>query len=135
MLQQHDSKLRDQPSHDRQDRICLAFRHLYSLESIHYKSLHCLAHEWRRAALRALLAALPAAHAFPSVPLDDEGVVAFWRDDFMGGAKAALIAAEAFLHAVITFENIFVEHFEARPTFDNTLHLHILALHVWIACA
>ena len=53
----------------------------------------------------------------------------------MGGAKAALIAAETFLHAIITFRNIYMEHFGARPTFDNILHLHILALHVWIACA
>ena len=53
----------------------------------------------------------------------------------MGGAKAALIAADTFLHAVITFKNIWVEPFGAQPTFDNSLHLHILALHVWIACA
>ena len=106
MLQQHDSRLRDQPSHDRQDRICPACKHLHSLESVHHVLLHCPAHERRQAALRALLAALPAAHAFPSAPIDDEGVVAFWRDDIMGGAKAALIAAETFLHAVITFNNI-----------------------------
>ena len=82
-----------------------------------------------------LFAALPAVHAFPTALIDDEGVVAFWRDDFMGGAKAALIAAETFLHAVITSKNICVEHFGARPTFDNTIHLYVLASHVWIACA
>ena len=48
---------------------------------------------------------------FPAALTDDEGVVAFLRDDFMGGAQAALIAADTFLHAVITFRNICVQQF------------------------
>ena len=55
----------------------------------------------------------PAAQAFPAALTDDEGVVAFLQDDFMGGAQAALIAADTFLHAVITFRNICVEQFGA----------------------
>ena len=53
-------------------------------------------------------------HRFsPRALIDDEGVVAFLRDDFMVGAEAALIAADTFLHAVITFRNICVEQFGA----------------------
>ena len=63
----------------------------------------------------AALAALPTAQAFPAALTDDEGVIAFLRDDFMGGAEAALIAADTFLqlHAVITFRNMCVEQFGA----------------------
>ena len=108
MLRQHDSRFRDQPSHDRQDRICLACEQPDSIESVQHV-LHCPVHERRRAALRAALAALPAAQAFPAALIGDEGVFAFLRDDFMGGAQEALIAADTFLHAVITFRNICVE--------------------------
>ena len=113
MLRQHDSRFRDQPSDDRQDRVCPACEQQDSIESIQHVLLHCPVHERRRAALRTALAALPAAQAFPAALTDDEGVVAFLRDDFMGGAQAALVAADTFLHAVITFRNICVEQFGA----------------------
>ena len=113
MLRQHDSRFRDQPSHDKQDRICPACEQPDSIESVQHVLLHCPVHERRRAALRAALAALPAAQAFPAALTDDEVVVAFLRDDFMGGAQAALITADTFLHAVITFRNICVEQFGA----------------------
>ena len=66
-----------------------------------------------RAALRAALAALPTTQASPAALTDDEGVAVFWREYFMGGAQAALIAADTFLHAVIPFRNICVEQFGA----------------------
>ena len=110
MLRQHDSRFRDQPSDDRQDRVCPACEQLDSIESIQHVILHCPVHERRRAALRMALAALPAAQAFPAALTHDEGVVAFLRDDFMGGAQAALVAADTFLHAVNTFRNICSEH-------------------------
>ena len=113
MLRQHDSRFRDQPSHDRQDRICPACEQPDSIESVQHVLLHCPVHERRRAALRAALAALPTAQAFPAALTDDEGVIAFLRDDFMGGAEAALKAADTFLHAVITFRNMCVEQFGA----------------------
>ena len=113
MLSQHDSRFRDQPSHDRQDCICPACEQPDSIESVQHVLLHCLLHERRSAALRAALAALPAAQAFPAALTDDEGVVAILRDDFMGGTQAALTAADMFLHAVITFRNICVEQFGA----------------------
>ena len=106
MLRQHDSRFRDQLSHDRQDRICPACEQPDSIESVQHVLLHCPVHERRRAALRA-------AQAFPAALTDDEGVIAFLRDDFMGGAEAALIAADTFLHAVITFRNMCVEQFGA----------------------
>ena len=113
MLRQHDSRFRDQPSDDRQARACPACEQLDSIESIQHVLLHCLVHERRGAALRTALAALPAAQAFPAALTDDEGLVAFLRDDFMGGAQAALVAADTFLHAVITFKYICVEQFGA----------------------
>ena len=116
MLRQHDSRFKDQPSHDRQDRICPACEQPDSIESVQllqHVSLHCSVHERRRAALRTALAALPTAQAFPAALTDDERVVAFLQDDFMGGAQAALIAADTFLHAVITFRNICMEQFGA----------------------
>ena len=113
MLRQHDSRFRDQPSHDRQDRICPACEQPDSIESVQHVLLHCPVHERRRAALRAALAALPTAQAFPAALIDDEGVIAFLRDDFMGGAEDTLIAADTFLHAVITFRNMCVEQFGA----------------------
>ena len=88
MLRQHDSRFRDQPSHDREDRICPACEQPDSIESVQHVLLHCPAYEQRRAALRTAVAALPAAQASPPVLTDDEGVVAFLRDDFMGGAEA-----------------------------------------------
>ena len=113
MLRQHDSRFRDQPSHDRQDRICPACEQPDSIESVQHVLVHCPVHERRRAALRAALAALPTAQAFPTALIDDEGVVAFLRDDFLGAAQAALIAADTFLHAVTTFRNICVKQFRA----------------------
>ena len=48
--------------------------------------------------------------ASPPVLSDEEGVIAFLRDDVMGGAEEATSAAHAFLQAVITFRNCCVEH-------------------------
>ncbi len=63
--------------------------------------------------MHAARAALPEAHAFPMALIDDEGVVASLRDgNCMGGAKAALIAADTFLHAVITFRKLWVEQYK-----------------------
>ena len=93
--------------------ICPACEQPDSIESVQHVLLHCPIHERRRAAFRAALAALPTAQAFPAALTDDEGVVAFLRDDFMGGAQAALVAADTctFLHAVTTFRNICVQQF------------------------
>ena len=113
MFRQHNSRFRDPPSHDRQDRICPACKQPDSIESVQHILLHCPAHEWRRAALRAALAALPAAPDFPMALIDNEGVFAFLRDGFLGGAEAGLLTADTFLHAVITFRNICMEQFRA----------------------
>ena len=72
---------------------------------------HCPAYEHRRAALRTAGACLPAAQASPLVLLDDEGVVALLRDDFMGGTGEAAIVVDVFLHAMMTFRNHCVEQF------------------------
>ena len=104
--------MRDQPSHDKADHICPACKRPDSIESVQHVLLHCPVHERRRAALRTALAALPA-QAFPTALTDDEGVVAFLRDEFMGGAHAALTAAYTFLHALISLRNICVEQFGA----------------------
>ena len=111
MLRQHDSRFRDQPSHDRVDRICPACEEPDSLEPIQHVLLHCPAYEHRRAALRTAVACLPAAHATNLVLVDDEGIIALLRDDFMGGAEEAAIAADISLHDVITLRNHYVEHF------------------------
>ena len=113
MLRQHDSRFRDQPSHDRKDRICPACEQPNSIESVQHVLLHCPRHEPRRVALRAAIASLPAEPASPAALIDDEGVISFLRDDFMGGAQEALTAADSFLHAVITFRDICVQQFGA----------------------
>ena len=113
MLRQHHSRFRDQPSHDWQDRICLACKQPDNIESVQHIFLHCPIHERRKAALRTALAASPAAQAFPAALIDDEGVVVFLRNYFMGGPQAALIEANTFLRAVITLMNICVEQFKA----------------------
>ncbi len=110
MLRQHDSRIRDQPSHDREDRICPACEEPDSIESIQHVLLHCSAYEHRRAALRTAVAFLPAAQASTPVLSDGEGIVALLRDDFMGAAEEA-IAVDTFLHGVITFRNHYVEQF------------------------
>ena len=43
--------------------------------------------------------------------VDNEGVIALQRDDFMGGAEEGVSAATAFLHAVNTFRNHCMERF------------------------
>ena len=111
MLRQHDSRFRDQPSHDTEDRICPTCGEPDSIESVHHVLLHCPAYEHHRAALRTKVARLPAAQASPPVLSDEEGVIAFLRDDCMGGAEEATSAAHTFLQAVITFRNHCVEQF------------------------
>ena len=111
MLRQHDSRFRDQPSHDREDRICPACEEADSIESIHHVVLHCPAYEHRRAALRTAFACPTVAQASPPVLLDDEGVVALLRDDFLGGAEEAATAVDTFLHAIMTFKKHGVERF------------------------
>ena len=111
MLRQHDSRFRDQPDHDRVDRICPACEKPDSIESVHHVLLHCPAYEHHRATLRSVVTSLPGAHDRIPVLSDDEGLIALLRDDFMGGAEEAVIAADAFLHAVITFRNHYIEQF------------------------
>ena len=97
MLRQHDSRFRDQPSHDTMDRICPACEEIDSIESIQHVLLRCPAYEHRRVALRTAIACLPAARFSSPVLLDDEGVIALLRDDFMGGAEEAAIAVGTLL--------------------------------------
>ena len=111
MLRQHDSRFRDQPNHDREDRVCPTCEEPDSIESIQHVLLHCPAYEHHRAALRSVVASLPGAQDSTPVLADDEGLIALLRDDFMGGAEEAVLAADAFLHAVITFRNHYVEQF------------------------
>ena len=89
MLRQHDSRLRDQPSQDTEDRICPTCGEPDSIESVDHVLLYCQAYEHHRAVLRTKVARLPAAQAFPPVLGDEEGVIAFLRDNFMGGAEEA----------------------------------------------
>ena len=72
-------------------------------------------HERRGETLRAAIANLPAAHASPAVLIDDAGIIAFLRDDCMGGAHEAITATDTFLHAIISFSNfcVHVEQFGA----------------------
>ena len=100
MLRQHDSRFRDQASHDTVDRICPVCEEPDSIESIQHVLLHCPAYEHHRVALRTAVACLP--DTSPPVLLDYEGVIALLRDDFMGGAEDAGIAVDTFLHAIIT---------------------------------
>ena len=93
------------------DRICPVCEEPDSIESIQHVLVHCPAYEHHRAALRTAVACVPAAHTSPPVLLDDEGVIALLRDDFMGGAEDAAIAVDTFLHAIITFRNHCVEQF------------------------
>ena len=51
MLRQHDSRFRDQPSHDRADHICPACKEIDSIQSIQHVLLHCPAYEHRRGQL------------------------------------------------------------------------------------
>ena len=111
MLRQHDSRFRDQPNHDREDRVCPACEEPDSIESIQHVLLHCPAYEHHRAALRSVVASLPGAQDSTPVLADDEGLIALLRDDFMGGAEEAVLAADAFLYAVITFRNHYIEQF------------------------
>ena len=111
MLRQHDSRFRDQPNYDRVDRICPACEESDSIESVQHVLLHCPAYEHHRARLRSVVASLPEAQDCNPVLSDDEGLISFLRDDFMGGAEQALISADAFLHAVITFRNHYIEQF------------------------
>ena len=86
-LRHHDSRFRDQPSYDTEDRICAACGEPDSIESVHHVLLHCPAYAQSRASLRAEIARLPAAHGSPPLLTDEEGVIAFLRDDFMGAQK------------------------------------------------
>ena len=106
-----DSRFRDQPSHDREDRICPACEEPDSIESIHHVLSHCPVYECRRATLRSAVAGLPRAHAFPPVLVGDKGVVALSRNEFMGGAQQAAIAVDSFLHDIITLRTLCVEQF------------------------
>jgi len=63
MLRQHDSRFRDQPNHDRMDRICPACEESDSIESRQHVVLHCPAYEHRRVALRTAVASLLAARS------------------------------------------------------------------------
>ena len=84
---------------------------------------YCIAHhyEHHRAALRTEVARLPAAHDSPPLLSDEEGVIAFLRDDFVGGAilEEATSASHTFLQAVITFRNPYVEQFGGPMTANS----------------
>ena len=97
MLRQHDSRFRDQPSHDTEDRICPTCGEPDSIESVHHVLLHCPAYEHHRAALRTKVARLPAAQASPPVLSDEEGVIAFLRDDFYGRCRRGNKRSTCFL--------------------------------------
>ena len=107
----HDSRFRDQPSYDTEDRICAACSALDSIESVHQVLLHCPAYARSRASLRAEIARLPAAQGSPPILTDEEGVIALLRDDFMGGPEEAASAVDAILHAIASFRNLCVEQF------------------------
>ena len=75
------------------------------MKSVLYVLLQCLAHERQRAlplvttlaALRAAVARFLAAQASPAAALvDDEVIVAFLRNDFMGGAEEVVRLANIF---------------------------------------
>ena len=76
MLRQHDSRFRDQPNHDRVDRICPACEEPDSIESVHHVLLHCPAYEHHRATLRLAVASLPEAQDCIPILSDDEGLIA-----------------------------------------------------------
>ena len=111
MLRHHDSRFRDQPSYDTEDRICAACGEPDSIKSVHHVFMHCPAYSQSRASLRAEIARLPAAQGSPPVLTDEEGVIAFLREDFMGGAEEAASAVDAFLHAIASFRKLCVEQF------------------------
>jgi hypothetical protein len=50
-------------------------------------------------------------HKSSPVLLDDEGVIALLRYNFMGGAEEAATTMDVFLHAIITFRDHCVEQF------------------------
>ena len=58
MLRQHDSRFKDQPSHDTEDCICPACKQPNSIESTQHVLLHCHVHERRGRTLRAAVADL-----------------------------------------------------------------------------
>ena len=111
VLRHHDSRLRDQPSYDTVDRICPACGEADSIESVHHVLLHCHEYEHIRAALRDTVSDMPAAQDSPPVLIDEDGVVSLLRDDFRGGGEEAAIAADTFLHRIITYRNLLVEQF------------------------
>ena len=111
ILRQHDCRFRDQPSHDRTERICPACEEPDSIDSIQRVMLHCPAYEHCRIGLRT--ACLPAAQASPRVLIDDDGMgfITLLRDGLMGGAEEAAIAVDTFLHAISTFRYQCMEQF------------------------
>ena len=54
---------------------------------------------------------LPVYQFHMPVLVDDDGVVALLRDDFMGGAQEAASAVDSFLCNIITFRTLCVEQF------------------------
>ena len=97
MLRQYNIRFSAQPGHDREDRICPACEEPDGIEYIQHVLLHRPAYEHRREDLHTAIACLPVAQASPPVLLDDEGVIALLRDDFMGGAEEAATAVDTFL--------------------------------------
>ena len=90
------------------ERLCAACSDPGSIESVHHVLLHCPAYARHRAALRLKIAHLPGAEGTPPMLPDEDGIVAFLREDFLGGATEAASAADAVLHAIATFRKIFV---------------------------
>ena len=67
---------------------------------------YCTGHMRHRAALCAKIAHLPEADGTPPILTDEDGIVALLREDFLGGAKEAASAADAFLHNVALFRKM-----------------------------
>ena len=70
----------------------------------------------------------------PLVLTDEEGVIAFLRDDFMRGTEEATSTVDAFLHAMIaSFGKLCMEQFGGWFTPDSACLQYTLALHAYTA--
>ena len=78
--------------------------------SVPLQYYYCVSAQIRPAGIRSCCTHLPAAQGSPTILTDEEGVIAFLQDDFMGGAETAS-AVETFLHAIASFRKMCVEQF------------------------
>ena len=63
----------------------------------------------------------------PPVLTDEEGLIAFLRDDFMGGAEEAASAVDAFLHAIASFGKLCMEQCGGWFTPDSACQQYMLS--------